>query len=482
MFEKRACLALGLVCALGMAAFAGQPAAPAAAEGDIFDELKKVEACGIQFKFGGEARLRYEWWHDFNINEYQPRWYTFGRRGGRSDGMVLSRVRLSVEAQVTEQISFFVEGQDARTWDYDGPKIDTGTIEYDPFADHLDWRQAYAVFKLELGGLPVHLKVGRTELDLGDGRMQGNNWWHNTPEVFDAVAVILPLEPVTIVGWVGKAVVMPDTRSFNHVNPAFDYWGLYTMWNVKQVNGLDKLDVYLLHLRDDRDDFMSFAGFYEGPMYVPGELKLYAFGVLAKGHLGDENLKWEIEHVQEFGTLSENRIRAWALHVLLGYTLADCMWTPTLYVEHNRATGDSDPYDSTSETFIPFFPNIHNMYGLMDLFAWSNMHQYKLGCKVQPAERLSIEVGGSIFYLDRGEDAWVTSRGGVEQGHPAGARTSNSEHVGEEVDILIKYEANERTSMEAGYGHFFDGGFIQNTSFGGCGGADFFYAMTTFRF
>ena len=75
MGSRRAYLVLCIVGALAAAAIAGEAAeaaAPAAAPGDMFDQLKNVQAAGIQFKFGGEARLRYEFWDGYDIDEYRP--------------------------------------------------------------------------------------------------------------------------------------------------------------------------------------------------------------------------------------------------------------------------------------------------------------------------------------------------------------------------------------------------------------------------
>jgi len=479
MSARRAVAAFALICAMGLVAFGGEPAAPAAEEaGDIFDELKHVEAGNIQFKFSGEARFRYQFWHDFNLTQYQQR----NARGGKTDGFVESRIRLGVEAAITEQLVIFIEGQDARTWDYDGPRLrglpDHAT--YHPFADHLDLRQAWVLYKMDAGPVPIQFKIGRQEVHLGDGRMQSANWWHNTPSVFDAFVVIMPLEPVTIVTWAGKAVVTPDTRGYNHVASNFDYYGIYTMWNTESIEPLDQFHLYGLHLRDDRNPvpYATVVQRGEVPFVDYGDIHLYALGVLAKGHVNTENLKWEIEHVIEFGDYADRAIQSWAFHGQVSYTFPDIAWTPTLIAEYNTATGDRSSSDHKFETFLPFFPEVHGHYGLMDLFAWSNMHQWRLACRVQPTERLTIEVAGSHFRVDHDEDNWYASRSATINNHPP--NTAADDEVGQELDLLINYEVNERTKVEVGYGHFFAGPFVSDT--GPNGGADFFYAMTTFGF
>ena len=492
MSGKIICVALVLAMALSVGAFAGEPvpeapvAEPAPEAYDMFDQLKRVEAAGIVFKFGGEARVRYEHWSGYDIDEYQPRNGGADGRGGAADGFISSRIRLNVEAQVSEQFVVFVEGMDARVWSYDdGPFMRFGTVyparRYYQGEDHMDLHQAYVVVQ-NLAGLPLVFKLGRQEISLGGGRLLGKQSWRNDPQTFDAAVMLVPLDPVTIAVWAGKAVLFPKRSSYNHVLSQFDYYGIYTMW---KVPGTDAFDIYYMHLRDDRNPFarLGFGG--------EQDIKIHAVGVRAAGTVA-ENVHWGVEYVREFGDVGPLNLRAWALHTELGYTLAGLPWTPSITGEYNHATGDNKGLlgDGQLNTFFTWFPNYHGMFGIMDMFQWSNIQHYKLGCKMHPHERITFEVAGHIFYLDESADSWYTGRthvpaplGGSATASRAGVG-SDRNRVGEEIDVVLTLDVNEHCTIEAGYAHFFDAGYIDDTqsAVGGTGVADFAYVMTTFRF
>jgi len=483
-------LALVVLGAVASAALAGEAAAPVVQQGDMLDQLKRVDVGGIQFKFGGEARLRYERWSDFDFDEYRP----VDGRGRRNEDLFLSRLRLSVEAKLTEQVTVFIEGQDSRVWGYDDRRFTALNAIYAPgetfwpYKDHLDLRQGYVLLK-PFDGVPMLIKAGRQDVNLGDGRLQGANGWSNTPPVFDALALVFPLEPVTIVAWGGKAVLFPDNRGFNDHLSQFDYYGIYTMW--KGIPALSALDVYWLHLRDDGNPLAVLRP-APGVRLSEEDIEIHALGTRIKGAL-TENLRWGIEPVIEFGEVGPLTLQAWALHTELSFALPDVPLSPTITTEYNIASGDrSGIYgpnaltDTKLTTFFPWFPNYHGLFGIMDMFQWSNVRHWKLGCTMHPAEPLKIEVAGHVFYVDSEGEGWFNGRtnvpaplGGSAMANRATA-PGTGKHVGEEVDLVVTYEIGERTTVEAGYAHFFDASFIRNT--GASGGADFLYAMTTFKF
>jgi hypothetical protein len=224
-----------------------------------------------------------------------------------------------------------------------------------------------------------------------------------------------------------------------------------------------------------------------GTTFSENDIEIHAVGTRIKGTIA-ENLKWGIEPVMEFGEVGPLTLQAWALHAELSYTLADLPASPTIAIETNHATGDDTGLlgDMRLNTFFNWFPSYHGTFGIMDLFRWSNIHHYKVGCTLHPLEPLKVEVAGHLFYVDHEEDVWYQGHttipsplgGSAMRNRPA--NPAANERVGQEVDIVVTYDVNERTSVEAGYAHFFDGPLVRNT--GPAGGADFFYTMTTFKF
>jgi len=259
----------------------------------------------------------------------------------------------------------------------------------------------------------------------------------------------------------------------------YDYYGVYTMW---KMPGIDAFDVYYMHLRDDRNPMAVLF-----PAASDQDIKINAVGVRLKDTVA-ETIHWGFEIVGEFGELGPLTLQAYAVHTELGYTFVGLPGTPTVMAEYNRATGDKNGLvgDSQLNTFFPWFPDYHGKFGIMDLFQWSNIEHYKLGCTLHPHERVKVEVAGHVFYLNESADRWFTGRGytpapfvgsAIQGRTPAkGAR----DRVGQEVDVIVSVDVSSNCSVEGGYAHFFDGGFIRDT--GASGGADFGYVMTTFKF
>ncbi|MFW6162744.1 MAG: alginate export family protein [Planctomycetota bacterium] len=498
-------MTVALVVALGGLVLAGEapePEAPPTPEApvpeepgrfDLLDQLKHVEAGPVVFKFGGEARFRYEYWDGYDIDEYMPTatpvtasplHVPTDARGGDTDGFVLSRIRLNVEAQVTEQFLIFIEGMDSREAGYDDGQFNPFPVFYpghahDPYVDRMDLHQAYAQISTP-GGLPVIFKLGRQEVTLGGGRLQGKQNWRQTPQTFDAAVMLIPIQDlVTIAAWGGKANLFPDNRSWDHVLSQYDYYGLYTMW---QVPGIDAFDVYYKHLRDDRNPAAVLF-----PAAGDQDIKINAVGVRLQDTVA-ETIHYGFEVVGEFGEVGPMSLQAFAAHTELGYTFVNMPWSPTVMAEYNFATGDKNGLigDGQLNTFFPWFPDYHGKFGIMDMFQWSNVEHYKLSATMRPSERMTIQVAGHIFYLDESADRWFAGRtytpapfvGSAIQGRTPAAGASN--HVGEEIDVVIGYDISENCSVEAGYAHFFSEGFIEQT--GRDGGADFGYIMSTFRF
>ncbi len=487
MSAKTVWLALGLAIVLAAGLCAGEPApeapkpeAPAAEapapetpeDYGLFDRFKNIEAGGVIFNVTGEAMFRYQYWDDFDIDEYQP----VDGRGGRTDGFFDSRIKLGVEAKIGEQVTLFVEGMDARRTSYDDGRnaafgLVTKPVRYYPGDDYLELHQAWALVSTP-GGLPVAFKVGRQEINLGSGRILGSQSWQNVPQTFDAVVMLIPLEPVTIATWYGKATPFPKQSSPNHHLNRFDYYGVYSMWKMPDI---DAFDVYWMHLVQDHG------------MLVPGDIRMHAVGMRLQDTVA-ERIHWGFETVFEFGEVGPFTLQAHAFHGELGYSFVEMPWTPTVMFEYNRATGDPGGVAGNSQlnSFFTWFPSYHGMFGIMDMFQWSNIEHYKVGCTFHPHERVKLEVAGHIFYLDHSGDRWFMGRAGVPApllGSGAAGRAGvpgDSNHVGEEIDTVVTVDVSENCTVEAGYAHFFAGSYIDDT--GPNGGADFGYVMTTFKF
>ena len=96
---------------------------------------------------------------------------------------------------------------------------------------------------------------------------------------------------------------------------------------------------------------------------------------------------------------------------------------------------------------------------------------------------------GNVFWLadtnDRVYNVAGLPRGGtvVTPGTGFGINPDYSSYLGSELDVVVGLVATKFASLEAGYGHFFRGGYIKQTwSAIGSQDADWLYLQTLVRF
>src|SRR5438445_2314489 len=127
---------------------------------------------------GGEARFRYEGRNNTNFNS---------NLGNESAGS--HRVRVNVGYDITPDVSFFAQIQDAHNW---GGEV-SGTSGIATVSSNgvfggtgLDLHQGYVLVK-NAGVQGLSLKIGRQEIFFGDHRLFGNFNWSQVGNSFNAV-------------------------------------------------------------------------------------------------------------------------------------------------------------------------------------------------------------------------------------------------------------------------------------------------------
>src|SRR2546426_3144292 len=132
---------------------------------------------------GGEARIRYEIRNNTSLNS---------NNSNESAGS--HRVRVNVGYDLTPDVSFFAQLQDARVWGTEGNSLagspagsGIGAVSAtNGGGTGVDLHQGYILLKNVLvSGLSV--KAGRQEIIFGDHRLFGNFGWRQVGNSFDAV-------------------------------------------------------------------------------------------------------------------------------------------------------------------------------------------------------------------------------------------------------------------------------------------------------
>src|SRR2546425_766594 len=136
---------------------------------------------------GGEARIRYEGRINTSLNS----------NGAGNESAASHRIRVNVGYDLTPDVSFFAQIQDARIWGSEGNQGAAGTngpsnsgigavSSQNQNGTGVDLHQAYILLK-NVGVQGLSLKIGRQEIFFGDHRLFGNLNWSQVGNTFDGV-------------------------------------------------------------------------------------------------------------------------------------------------------------------------------------------------------------------------------------------------------------------------------------------------------
>jgi hypothetical protein len=465
---------LGLTAALSVAGTAAaqpgdynptKPVRPSA--GYFNDWLRKDNPYMSAWDIGTQVRLRYEVRDNFGILG-SPGSIDFRENGADVDNSyLLHRIKPRV-GYTHEWFSVMVEGRSSGST---GDDRDPNPESDGP----IDLHQAYA-FLGNHKEFPLSLKLGRQELSYGDERLIGAFNWNNLGRVFDA-AKLRWQNQYFAADLFSSRVVIPDDNNFNMPNDYDWFSGIYASTKLipKQIT-----EVYLLS-RNVSAGSPSVSG-VGTPALIngPPPRDIYTFGVRVKSNPGELN-GWDYtaEVMGQYGHFNDPAITniasrslehiAYALFAGIGYTFADAPYTPRLGLEYNLGSGDSDPRDDKHETFENLFPTNHKFYGYMDFFSLQNIHNIRLTSSIKPLPRLTLLAEYHAFWLyDTSDNLYAVNgarRGGIgpttDNGY--GVNPNYDSYVGSEIDFVATYAVSPQGTLEAGFGHFFAGDYIEQS-------------------
>ena len=171
-------------------------------------------------------------------------------------------------------------------------------------------------------------------------------------------------------------------------------------------------------------------------------------------------LDYGTEIADQVGSSAGDRVRAWAGHWVVGYTLANKRYRPRIFTELNRASGDANPRDGIRGGFDPLFPSTHDKLGLTDLFTWTNLVHSRTGLGFTLRPRLTVTLAYNSFWLANARDAlYVGGKAVARSGDGSAGR-----HVGQQADLQATWAPSRSTQVNAGCGRLFPGGFLDRTT------------------
>ncbi len=402
-------------------------AAPTAFAQDPLPNFNKELRKATRNIFGFTFEERTRWEEKSGVN--------FGKAVDQQD--MLSRLRIGADFTPVSWLTVSAMGQDVRAPFYGAGAPNT-------LRDTMDLQEGYVklLAKRKTG---FGAEFGREMLNFGEARLIGSPQWSNVSRTFDTGRLYYRTTKARF-----EALLVSPVRilsdGFNVPNLGERIWGMYDTFS--SVWRGASIDAYALRHSQNKIGGWTGAGTlgtntFGARLYglFPGKVAYSVEGIGQTGHLG----------------LLDQRAHAWFAGLsrkttVLGLTL-------DISAEYKLASG-TGAGQTNSSTFDQLSPANHDKFGHEDLFGWRNLRTFKSLETLGITKSVALNVMYTDHWLDSAFDSLYNSSGGVIATSKTGVAGTR---VGQEVDEFVTYRRGAHL-FGAGFGHFFKGQFVQETT------------------
>ncbi len=361
--------------------------------------------------FSGEIRVRGEFDNrDFNS---ETAGYNYSRL----------RTRLNIKSQPAENVLLFAQIQDSRDFGTEDTSGYTGTLAN---FQNLDLRQGY--FQIWEFFVPwLSIKAGRMTLAYGGQRLLGENPWSNTGRAFDAARLTIKINKIMLDIFNASLV---ETYQDGNENDGDQF--LTGVWGYTQFHESHSINFYYLF---DADKQRNEANDWK--------LRRSTTGVRVESNVGDLTIETEFNY--QFGSMAYNSdISALYFISTLEYGFHH-PWKPRFSIGFDYLSGD-DPNSKKFEAFNTLYPARHRFFGYMDYFKEFPKHASNAGLNdlrfratLSPLAKLNLQGDLHLFHLSQKVML---------------ADESESNKIGKELDVRLKYGYLKNVNFDLGVGVF----------------------------
>jgi len=399
--------------------------------GDNLKLMPVAEGDWGTFDVGGQLRLRYH--HERGMGQSQG----LGRFQATETDFVLTRLRLYSNWQVNDRLRIYSEGILADASDDGGNYTPRGIDR-----NYGDFLNLFADVKLTDG---LALRIGRQELLYGNQRLVSPLDWANTRRTFEGVKVMANSGDWSVDGFYTHFVPV-DPNELDEADYDQPFYGGHLAYT-----GFEHFLVETYYLGYDNGNL--------GP--VTGDFSLHTLGLRVNG--GIDNWLFEFEGGPQFGRQSGLGLdhKAGFYTAGVGRKMTSLAWSPTVWVYYDYASGNNEGGDFNR--FNQLFPLAHKYFGFIDAVQRSNLESPNVLLTMKPTKNLSLLFWYWHFMANQAADI-VPAIGGTP------TQSTTSKDLGQELDIIAKYQLNPRSNLLLGWSHFWRGDKILAPV-----DADFFY-------
>jgi len=459
------------------------PSQPPSSAGLFNDWLRTQDPLFNNFDLGAQFRARYVYQTYFAVPGAGATAVDFRANTPESENdFLLLRTRVHAGYSPADWLTVFGEGENSSST---GDKRNPNPQSNGPF----DLHQGY----VQLGGtasLPLSVKVGRQELVYGDERLIGAFDWDNIGRVFDAAKLRFQQDTFWVDAFTGR-VVLPNDNEFDQSN--WDDWFSGIYGSTRSLVPKTELQLYFLadNANADSPRHVTTYGRGNSPRDIytigsrfqtlPGQLNGWDMNGEFAGQFGD------FEYAPGTpGVVNGQRLNqlAYATHIEGGYTLSKIDFKPRFALGFDYASGDGNPNDNEHNTFVNLYPTNHKFYGAMDFLSWQNLIDPYLKASVLPLKGLSISATYNAFWLANTSDFFYQVNQVPRTTGGYGIHPANGSFAGQEIDLVVTYQPAAFAQLQAGFGHYFTGDYVDQTfqNLGGAHDANWVYLQALLNF
>jgi hypothetical protein len=418
------------------------------------DRMKYIplNSGGWYLSLGGEARIRYEYFDQFN----------FGAGPQDPDGYLLQRYLLHTDAHIGKRVRVFTQLQSAISSGRTGGPRPTDD-------DRLDAHQAFLDLKFGDEAKSLTFRLGRHEMEFGSGRLISAGEGLNVRRSFDGVRVIYRQGPWLVNGQVNKLVSIKRGLFNDGPDWSQTFWGVGATRPRPKMHGGHQFAYIGLDRKEGRFD--------------QGSGRELRHTVIARAFGASDNtaghFDYNFDTIFQWGTfMSAGReidIRAWALAMDLGHTIDRIPLKPRLGLRADATSGDRDPNDDRLQTFNPLFPGT-TYSDTIGLLGAANSLALNPNLRVTVKQRWTVSAGTGFFWRQSVRDGIY----GINVAPLRTGQQSRARDVGTLPSVRVDWLISRHLTYTAIYSHFFAGRFLKETP----PGKDVNYVSTwlTFRF
>lgn len=398
--------------------------------------LLGICACLIadDLSFNGEFRARHEYYNGVNAKYYGQN----PSIGSSNDAYLLSRLRLGATYKADDSLLFKVGMQDSRTLGYGLSDDKWYSREFlqknNPQKDYFEFYETYVQKKVSR----FEIKVGRQKMTYGDKRIFGPGEWKNSGKwVWDAIKAVYRVDKDFVSFFYGATMLHDEDKlSIAHRHGYYGY-GMYSHFEF----GDFKIEPMLFAKENTKNNelYNSLRGYYAGARAYGNAGKFFYDSTFIKAFGKREDLSGY-----------DATIDAYAFVGVLGYNIDQSL---NIGAEYVFASGDN-PSTAKKEGYDTAFGAGDLYYGRMNLMQISNLIDYCAFSNIKVTPLLKAKLEYHRFYADRPTNKWLSYQ----------IDTMQSDHYGDEIDLVAKYVKDKNLSFQLGLGYFFDGSYIKEAS------------------